>query len=74
MSTDNDREFEEVFEQVEADRKSGKLKREVLKNGGYSITKKHPDHISKFNSKGELVAIGHYIDGGFAPSEIFIEE
>jgi len=32
------------------------------------------DCIGKYNSDGDLVAIGHYKDGGFIASEVFIEE
>lgn len=71
MKSENQDLVKDVFEQLEADRKSGKLTADVLKSGGYGISAEHPNHISKYNSNGELQAIGIYQDGKFIPSKTF---
>ena len=35
-----------IFKQLEIDRKTGKLREKVLKNGGYGISPKYPEYIS----------------------------
>lgn len=72
MCKDNEREFDEIFERIEAHRKRGNLV--LLIKEGYSVSEEHPDYISKYNSKGELAAIGHCQDGDFVATEVFIEE
>lgn len=66
-----------IYEEVERDRKSGALRElihESNPHGTYAVPKQYPDHIGKYNRKGDLVAIGHYKDGGFVASEVFIED
>jgi len=76
--TDSNTEFvEAIFEEVERDRKSGALRKMIHAanpDGAYGVPKQYPNHIGKYNSNGDLVAIGHYKDVGFVAEEVFIEE
>jgi len=76
--TDSNTEFvEAVFEEVERDRKSGALRKLIHAanpDGAYGVPKQYPNHIGKYNSDVNLVAIGHYKDGDFVASEVFIDE
>jgi len=65
--------LDSVFAQLEIDRKSGDLTRGILKNFGYGISSKHPGYISKYDGKGRMIAIGHYRENTFSPTEIFVE-
>ena len=62
-----------VFEQLERDRESGELTKSVLRNGGYGVSKKYPDYISRYDENGKVIAIGKYKDGVFVASKIFAE-
>jgi hypothetical protein len=71
---ENTKFINSVFDQLEAERKSGKLAKDIGKNGGYGISLEYPNCISKYNPEGDIVAIGHYKNGGFHATEIFIDE
>ena len=73
MENTADNFIDSVFDQLEVDRKSGNLMVDILKNGGYGISSKYPDYISKYDNKGRLIAIGHYRENTFYPTEIFVE-
>jgi len=66
--------IESVFQQLEADRKSGKLTKGLIKNLGYGISSKYPNYISKYNSEGIIVAIGYYKNEGFLATKLFVVE
>jgi hypothetical protein len=61
MANENLKFADAIFEELEADRRTGKLKKEVLENGGNGISPNYPDYI----------AIGHYADGAFQASKTF---
>ncbi|MDP2562135.1 hypothetical protein [Psychrobium sp. 1_MG-2023] len=67
---------EAIFAEVNCPIKKAELRKQLLKenNGGFGVSKQHPNHIFKYNSHGDLVAIGEYKDGGFVATETFVEE
>jgi len=65
--------IDNAFSQLETDGKSGSLTTNILKNGGYGISSKHPGYISKYDKQGRLIAIWHYRENAFWPTEIFVK-
>jgi len=64
---DEDNLIDSVFSQLDKDRESGKLTKNLTIDGGYGISSKYPDYISKYSSAGKLIAVGKFIDGKFQP-------
>jgi len=70
MSRNSDLTPENVFERLERDRKSGKLKKLIFESDGeyrYGLSETHPGKIAQYDSAGNLIAIGDNVDGKFVP-------
>jgi hypothetical protein len=62
--------FDTVFNEIETDRKSGKIKSKVLKDKiWYEENFKNPDTFIRFTNEGAQT-IGKFVDGKFVPEKI----
>ncbi len=62
---------EKLFAELEADRRSGDLRKNVLWRGySYQSSKTYKGFIEKVDEKGQILAVGKYENGGFVAIDV----